>query len=564
MEIDKILHSGDAEDPKSASTSSIPKKGGWITLPFILAMVTGISLAYGGLVSNLIVYLIQEFNVKSISAAKIFNVVNGCVSIFPVAGAIIADSYLGCYSVVWISSLISSLGMLLISLTAAFSKLRPPHCENGSNLCRSPSEFQFAVLYISLALASIGMAGTRFTVGPMGANQFDKPKYQGIFFNWYIFVMYISTAVCSTAIVYIQDNVSWAWGFGICFAGNVIGLVLFLAGSGFYHRIKPHGSPFASLGRVIVAATRKRNLLLSLKSEDYCQDHRNMTFIMPTKFFRFLNRAALKTEGDAELAGSIRKSWRLCTVKEVEDFKSLIKMLPLWSSALLVAVPLVIQLSMVIIQALTMDRHIGAHFKIPAGTMPVFISISTCITIFFLDRLLFPVWEKFTHRPITTLQRVGIGHLLDVLSMAVLALVEAKRLKTVQLHNIEGHDNAVVPMSVFWLVPSLALAGIGEAFHFPGHISFYYQEFPASLKSTSTAVVALSIGIGFYMGNALIDLVRKTTDWLPDNINRGRLDNVYWLITILGGLNFCYFLGCACLYKYQNVENSTDASVNEK
>lgn len=176
--------------------------------------------------------------------------------------------------------------MLLISLTAAFSKLKPPPCENGSTLCRGPSEVQLAVLYISLALASLGMAGTRFTIGPMGAYQFDKSKHQGIFFNWYIFVMYISTAVCSTAIVYIQDNVSWAWGFGICFAGNILGLVLFLAGRGFYRQLKPRGSPFASLGRVIVGAFRKKNMLLSQKNEDYCQDPNNKAVATPTEFFR--------------------------------------------------------------------------------------------------------------------------------------------------------------------------------------------------------------------------------------------------------------------------------------
>ncbi|KAL3530629.1 hypothetical protein ACH5RR_009951 [Cinchona calisaya] len=317
--------------------------------------------------------------------------------------------------------------MLLLSLTAAFSKLRPPHCESGSNLCKKPSEVQISVLYISLALASLGNSGTRFTIGSLGAKQFDKPKHQGIFFNWYIFVMYTSSVVCSILIVYIQDDISWAWGFGICLAGNIIGLALFLAGNNIYRRLKPQGSPFASLGRVIVAATRKRNMLLSINSEDHCQDTQTNAFVTPKKFFRFLNHAAMKAEGDTEQDGSIRKPWRICTVREVEDFKGLIKMLPLWLSGIL----------------------------IPAGTMPVFISIATCITIFLSDRFLFPMWENWTHRPITPLQRVGIGHVMDILSMVALALVEAKRLNIVRQNNLQDQDNAVVvvPMSVFWLVP---------------------------------------------------------------------------------------------------------------
>lgn len=71
--------------------------------------MAGLSLAAGGWTSNLIVFLINEFNMKSIAAAKVFNVVNGLTTIFPIVGGIIADSYLGCFSVIWISSLISAL-----------------------------------------------------------------------------------------------------------------------------------------------------------------------------------------------------------------------------------------------------------------------------------------------------------------------------------------------------------------------------------------------------------------------------------------------------------------------
>ena len=176
--------------------------------------------------------------------------------------------------------------MLILVMTAAVKKLRPPQCENGVGLCIKPSESQLGVLYIGLALASLGLAGTRFTVGTIGADQFDKPKHRGIFFNWYIFVMYICTVISATVIVYIQDSVSWAWGFGICVVANTLGLALFVAGTGFYRRFKPQGSPFTGLARVVIAATRKRNLLLSQNTEDYCQDPETTTFVMPTKFFK--------------------------------------------------------------------------------------------------------------------------------------------------------------------------------------------------------------------------------------------------------------------------------------
>jgi peptide/histidine transporter 3/4 len=97
------------------------------------------------------------------------------------------------------------------------------------------------------------------------------------------------------------------------------------------------------------------------------------------------------------------------------------------------------------------------------------------------------------------------------------------------------------------------LVGIGEAFHFPGQVTFYYQQFPQSLRSTSTAMISMLIGIAFYLSTALIDQVRRSTGWLPDDINHGKVDNVYWMLVLFGGINFVYYLLCSAFYKYENV-----------
>ncbi|KAL6967381.1 hypothetical protein U1Q18_033189 [Sarracenia purpurea var. burkii] len=95
-------------------------------------------------------------------------------------------------------------------------------------------------------------------------------------------------------------------------------------------------------------------------------------------------------------------------------------------------------------------------------------------------------------------------------------------------------------MSVFWLVPQLVLAGVGEAFHFPGNATLFYQEFPTSLKSTSTALVAMFFGLAFFLSTGVVGLVRRATSWLPNNINQGRMDNVYW---VLFGLGYHVYVG---------------------
>ncbi|XVF46403.1 hypothetical protein PTKIN_Ptkin03bG0024000 [Pterospermum kingtungense] len=546
--------SGDNE-AQNSSASSARKRGGWITFPFVAATLTGMMLSgCRGWLSNLIVYLIEEFNVKSIDATQISNVINGCLNMIPIVGAILADSYLGSFSVVSITSFCSLLGMILLSLTASIGSLRPQHCETGSSFCQAASKVQLGVLYAAIALASIGPGVIRFTLATLGANQFDETKDQVMFIDWFFFTFYAANVISSIAIVYIEDNISWVFGFGLCAAFNLIGLIIFLSGTRFYRHDKPPGSPFTSIARVVVAAIRKRNAMLSSKDEDYHHGNNKAEASMPERTFRFFNRAALKTEGDTYSDGSIAKPWRLCTVQQVEDLKTLIRIFPVWSSSIFVVTPIAFQWSMTVVQALAMDRHLGSSFKISAGSVMVVALITTSIFIAMLDRFLIPAWQKLTGRSLTPLERIGIGHLFNILSMVVSALVEAKRLKMAHDHHLQQQQGSIVPMSVLWLFPQLVLVGIGEALHLPGNVSFYYQEFPVSLKSTATAMMSIIIGIAFYASLILVDIIRKLTNWLPDDINKGRLDNFFWTLVVLGLLNFCYYLVCVKFYKYQNFD----------
>ncbi|XAR59797.1 Nitrate-transporting ATPase [Bertholletia excelsa] len=544
-----------------STSNSGGKKGGWITFPFITATMLGLTLAAAGWMNNLIVYMIEEFHVNSVDAAQIANVVFGCTMMFPVVGAAVADSSLGCFSVISISSLVSLLGMIILVLTSTSDAWRPPPCQTGSTQCISPSKSQLAILFTAVTLATIGVGGTRFTIGTMGALQFDNAEHHRRFFDWFTFTWYASGAIGATAIVYVEDNVSWGWGYGLCAAANILGLAIFLLGSRFYRRGKPQKSPFIGLARVVVAAIRKRNMTLSLKDEDYYKKlsgNPNIEAQTPTKAFKFLNHAALIAEGDTLPDSSVAKPRRLCTVQQVEDLKTLIRIVPIWSTSIFLGTPLAIQSSLITLQALSMDRRVGHHFKVPAGSMLVFIMVTTCVFLPLIDRYFIPTWKLLTGKSPTPLQRVGIGHVLCTLSMALSALVELKRLKIAHSHHLQDQYGSIVPMSVMWLVPQLALAGVGEAFHFPGNAVFYYQEFPASLKSTSTAVVAMFFGIAFYLSTAVIGLVRRTTEWLPGDINKGRMDNVYWILFVIGVVNFGFYLVCAWLYKYKGVEKTDE------
>uniref|UniRef100_A0A1J3HZ06 Protein NRT1/ PTR FAMILY 2.7 n=2 Tax=Noccaea caerulescens TaxID=107243 RepID=A0A1J3HZ06_NOCCA len=545
----------DAEAPISAESSSKRRSGGWITFPFIIPTFFFLSIAVFGWLVNLIVFLIEQFNMKSIAAAQVSNIVNGCIFMFPALGAIAADSFFGTIPVISVSALSSLMGVVLLTLTVSIDSLRPKHCETASSLCQSPSKIQLGVLYIAITLASIGAGGSRFTLATAGANQFEKTKDQGRFFNWYFFTWYLAAATSTTGVIYAQENISWTFGFGLCLAANLLGVIVFISGRRFYKHDKPLGSPFTSLVRVISAAVLKRKAVISNNDKDY---HHESSTATPTKSFRFFNRAALKQEDEVKQDGTISYPWRLCSVQQVEDFKAVIRIIPLALAIIFLSTPIAMQLSLTVLQGLVMDRRLGPNFKIPAGSLQVITLLSTCLFIIVNDRFLYPFYQKLTGKFPTPLQRVGVGHVFNILSMGLTALVEAKRLKIVEKGQFLESSSSVADMSALWLFPSLLIVGIGEAFHFPGNVALCYQEFPESMKSTATSITSVVIGICFYTSSAITDLIQRTTEWLPDDINHGRVDNVYWVLVIGGVLNLGYFLVCSWLYTYRNLKDDND------
>lgn len=80
----------------------------------------GLSLAATGWGCNLTVYLITVFNFKSIHATQISSIVAGSSNLFPIAGAILADSFFGSFSVISIFSMISLLVKIKCSLNIIF------------------------------------------------------------------------------------------------------------------------------------------------------------------------------------------------------------------------------------------------------------------------------------------------------------------------------------------------------------------------------------------------------------------------------------------------------------
>lgn len=102
---------------------------------------------------------------------------------------------------------------------------------------------------------------------PFSADQIDMSQ-NGVarrkwnLFNWYLFSTGLASLSALTIVVYIQDNTGWGWGFGIPTIAMLLSLIAFLLGSPLYKMVKPGGSPMVRLVQVVVAAVKKRKMVL--------------------------------------------------------------------------------------------------------------------------------------------------------------------------------------------------------------------------------------------------------------------------------------------------------------
>ena len=212
-----------------------------------------------------------------------------------------------------------------------------------------------------------------------------------------------------------------------------------------------------------------------------------------------------------------------------------------------------------------MDCHLSHSFQFPPASLAIFGVISLLIGLVLYERLFVPFARRFTRNPsgITYLQRIGIGLVINILATVVAAVVEIKRKAVAAEHNLLDDPKASIPISVFWLAPQFSLHGTAEVFAFVGLLEFLYDQSPESMRSTAAALYWIAISAGDYVGTLMVSLVHKysgkKSNWLPDrNLNRGRLENYYWLVTATQVINLLYYLICSCLYTYKTLEEVSE------
>ncbi|KAK6246552.1 hypothetical protein SCA6_009642 [Theobroma cacao] len=493
------------------------KSGGWRSASFIIGIEVAERFAYFGIESNLISYLTGPLGQSTAAAAEQVNAWSGTAMLLPLLGGFVADSFLGRYRTIIVASLLYVLGLSLLTVTATLPSVNPSGCQNTDNFALCSSQFQEILFFFALFLVALGQGGQKPCVQAFGADQFDT-----------------------------QDPEECKAKIGFLDLGFPFALVVFLCGTTTY-RFSVKGdkkNPFVRIGEVYILAARNWNKASSAIAVEE-EVHGNL----PTESsnqFKFLNKALLASDG-------LKEHGQAFSIREVEEAKAVLRLVPIWFASLVYAVVFAQSSTFFVKKGATMNRSITAEFKISSASLQSFASLASILFIPIYDRIFVPLTRGFTRKPagITMLQRIGIGMLLSAISIVIAALVEMQRLMTAQKHGLVDKPDAMVPMSVWWLVPSYVLFGLSDVFTMVGLQEFFYDQVPNELRSVGLSLYLSIFGVGSFLGSFLISAIENATggngqdSWFADNLNRAHLDYFYWLLAALSAIQLAlYFNSC--------------------
>ncbi|KAJ9543782.1 hypothetical protein OSB04_023489 [Centaurea solstitialis] len=274
-------------------------------------------------------------------------------------------------------------------------------------------------------------------------------------------------------------------------------------------------------------------------------------------FCSFLDKAAIELQSD-HVKESVNP-WQLCTVTQVEELKSIIKLLPIWATGIMFSCVYGQMSYLFVLQGSYMDITIN-KFKIPPASLSIFDTIS----VIFWVPIPYPgpgrpeihQSQIGPHPAPTDGDRIGDLNLLDG-GGRDLGSRQARDHQKTQLLRSQAH-------------PDYFLIGLAEVFTFVGQLDFIYDQAPDSMRSLCSALSLTTVALGNYLSSLLVTIVMAVSTrgrkpgWIPDNLNRGQLQNFFWLLSIFSVLNLGAYLVVARWYTYKRTVGTFRAIVGKK
>lgn len=157
-------------------------------------------------------------------------------------------------------------------MSVSLPSLKPPVCEaTPLSPCQKATRAQICFFYFSLYLMALGAGGIKSCVTAFAGDQFDHNDAQEArrkmsFPNWWFVSISFGTMLSVSILVYVQDNVGWAWGYGVPTAITGLATLAYLLGTPNYRHQIPSGSPLTRVAQVVCSAVRNWNIAVPSNS----------------------------------------------------------------------------------------------------------------------------------------------------------------------------------------------------------------------------------------------------------------------------------------------------------
>ncbi|CAA0842486.1 Protein NRT1/ PTR FAMILY 7.3 [Striga hermonthica] len=542
--------------------------GSWFAGILLLVNQGLCTLAFYGVGVNLVLFLTRVIGQDNSSAANDVSKWTGTVYLFSLLGAFLSDSYWGRYKTCAIFQAIFVVGLVSLSLSSYFFLVKPDGCGDGSTPCGPHSTIETILFYLSIYLVALGNGGYQPTIATFGADQFDEEHpveshSKVAFFSYFYLALNLGMLGSNTILGYLENDGMWALGFWASSGSAIAALVLFLVGRPRYRHFVPKGNPWKLFCQVIVAASRKWRVEvpsggggLYEKQECGSEYDNGARKILHSDGFKFLDKAAVETSIDYA-AGTGRDPWRLCTVTQVEEVKTIGRLLPIWLCTIIFSLVYTQMTSLFVEQGAAMDNRL-AGFRVPPASMSAFEIISAAAFILFHRRLVDPAVASLrkSGSGLTEIERMGVGLAVAVMSMVAAGVVEHFRMRDA-VRSSSG-------LTIFWQVPQYVFIGVSEIYMLVGQLEFFNGQVPDGLRSFGSALSMTSISLGNYASSLILTIVTEVSTsggdpgWIPRNLNRGHLDNFFYLLAILTAVDLMIYIVCAKAYKYTKFEERSN------
>ncbi|CAO2043560.1 unnamed protein product [Urochloa humidicola] len=452
--------------------------------------------------------------------------------------------------------------MAVVTTSATLPSLRPPPCEHRGAHCTPATPIQRLVFFAGIYLCAVGTGGAKAAIASFGAEQFDddngknaaEQERKASYFSWFYGVASLAVLAAGTLLVWLQEELSWGLGYGVCAALVAAAVAGLAATAPAYRIVPPAGSPLKGACQVLVALAHKVSVRVPDDPAELFVEEVHVHAKTPllnepareqlehTHQFSFLDKAAVVT--DADLLEGARSSWRLCTVTQVEELKTLLRLIPIWvTSAVYFIANAQTQTTFVQQGTMTNTTFVvaGVAFSIPAASMTSVMTVLEVAYIALYNR--FVLGRRAAAQALTPLQLMGLGHGAVAASVALAARAGAEP-----------------PMGIAWLLPQYAAMAVSDASLSVGQLEFFYDQAPETMRAASTAFYFLSCSVGNLLSSQLVTLVASVTaaagggkGWFPPDMDEGHLDYYFLLVFGIAALNFAVFVYLAKNYTPKRV-----------